>query len=113
MIQFLELDAVIKWLLTVAALGNEVKADIADVLGGVEVLGGIDGLALDFKFQTTQVVQTDNLSVLEIVAESILQFAEHRQHVGTLQRAVLLNLGGNLFGVNHSCVEGTGYILAC
>ena len=99
--------------MAVTALRDEVQAHATYVFLGVEILRTGNGLALNLQFQAAQMIQLYDASVFQAVAQHILQFTQHCQHVRTLQRAVLLNLGSNLLRVNHFIMAGACHIHSC
>ena len=108
--------------MAVMALRDEVQAHATYVFLGVEILRTGNGLALNLQFQAAQMIQLFqaaqmiqlyDASVFQAVAQHILQFTQHCQHVRTLQRAVLLNLGSNLLRVNHFIMAGACHIHSC
>ena len=65
----LEGDAVVESRGAIAALGDEVEADAADVFPGAEVLGAVYFVALYLELHQAPVAQTDTVALAQMAVD--------------------------------------------
>lgn len=79
-IHLLVLDAIVKRLPSVAALGQHMQTHASDMLLRAEVIGTIDLLAIDFQFQQPEIVYPHAVASPQMTAYHSCQLSEHRHY---------------------------------
>jgi len=62
------------------------------------------------EFETTEVVQIDNVTVTEMTEEGLLQFTQQAEDIAALEAGVVLDLSGDIMEIEGSFVDRAGTV---
>jgi len=58
------------------------------------------------EFETTEIIQIDNVTVTEMAEEGLLQFAQKAEDVAAFETGIVLDLTGDIIHIERGAIDG-------